>query len=395
MLPGTGGLTRVVDKRRVRRDLADVFATTAEGVARQAGRAVAAGRRGGAAAREWDETVAAPGRRAARARSEPPAGASGIALTPLHREVDRRRDRATGTSSRASTATRGLVDDHRAAARTAVRRRGRELHEQGAAFWPLAMTRELDDLILRLRTNEPELGTWVLRTEGDAGARRSPTTSPARRTATTGWPTRSSHYLKRTLKRLDVDQPQPGRADRAGQLLRRLAAGAGAGRRPPVQLDGVFEDDDPDAEPRRDHPSGRCNLGPLPMGNGLTRLQTRFLGRRRRARSRAEEAAGRDAATPPRPLELGLVTVRPGRHRLGGRGPASRSRSGPASARTRSPAWRPTYRFAGPETLETKIFGRLTAWQNWIFYRPNAAGPDGALRRYGTGQRADFDRKRV
>ena len=129
------------------------------------------------------------------------------------------------------------------------------------------------------------------------------------------------------------------------------------------------------------------------MGNGLTRLQTRFwgdeAGDEAAAKRKGEALEAEDAA------ELGLVTVRPGRHRLGRRDPDRDSRSGPASAPTRSPGWRPTTGSSARRPWRRKIFGRLTAWQNWIFNRPNASGPDGALRRYGTGQRAVFDRKRV
>ena len=155
----------------------------------------------------------------------------------------------------------------------------------------------------------------------------------------------------------------------------------------------MFEDVDPDADAGRDHASAAMNLGPLPMGNGLTRLQTRFLGDERRpGRGREARAASRCAAEDAE--RLGLVTFAPDdidwdeEVRIALEERASFS----PDALTGLEA---NYRFAGPETMETKIFGRLTAWQNWIFYRPNASGPDGALRRYGTGQRADFDRKRV
>ena len=191
MLPGTGGLTRVVDKRRVRRDRADVFATRSEGVR-------------GKQAVEWrlvDEVVpqAAVGRDGARAGRRgrrpvaPPGRRQGIALPPLQREETERRHHATATSTATFDRAAGLVDDHRAAARratcpTTVER----VHELGADFWPLAMTRELDDLILRLRTNELELGTWVLRTEGDVEDALAFERVIAEHPATTGWSTRSA-----------------------------------------------------------------------------------------------------------------------------------------------------------------------------------------------------------
>jgi len=157
------------------------------------------------------------------------------------------------------------------------------------------------------------------------------------------------------------------------------------------QLAGVFEDVDPDAGPAT-VTVGPMNLGPVPMGNGLTRLRTRFWGDAEGCK-RAEEAVGRplEAAEA---AELGLVTFAPDDIDW-----AEEVRIALEERASFSPdalsGLEANYRFTGPETLETKIFGRLSAWQNWIFTRPNAAGPDGALRKFGTGQRADFDRKRV
>jgi benzoyl-CoA-dihydrodiol lyase len=199
------------------------------------------------------------------------------------------------------------------------------------------------------------------------------------------------HYLKRTLKRLDVTSRslvaliEPGSCF-AGSLLE-LALAADRS----FQLYGVFEDIDPDAAPAT-ITVGAMNLGPLPMGNGLTRLQTRFIGDENaiaEIEKRAGEALDADAAR-----ELGLITFAPDdidwddevRITLEERASFS------PDALTGLEA---NYRFAGPETMETKIFGRLTAWQNWIFTRPNAAGENGALRKFGTGQRAEFDRRRV
>jgi benzoyl-CoA-dihydrodiol lyase len=287
-----------------------------------------------------------------------------------------------------------------------------EVYEQGAGFWPLAVARELDDLILDLRTNETEIGTWVLKTTGD----------PARVLAydelllanyDRDWLAREIVlYWKRTLKRLDVTSRslialiEPGSAF-AGSLLE-LALAADRS----YMLFGVFEDTDEDTDPAEDDDPavlpnagapaaitiGPANLsgppgnGPLPMGNGLTRLQARFLGDPD-ALAAAEKAAG--ASLEAEEAEaLGLVTFAPDdidweeEVRIAVEERASFS----PDALTGLEA---NYRFAGPETMETKIFGRLTAWQNWIFCRPNASGPDGALRAYGTGKRADFDRKRV
>ncbi|HEV7206781.1 MAG TPA: 2,3-epoxybenzoyl-CoA dihydrolase [Jatrophihabitans sp.] len=387
VLPGTGGLTRVVDKRFVRRDRADYFSTKSEGLGGQ--KAVQWHLVDEVVPRQrWDDVVA---ERAAElaATSNRPADAAGIVLTPLGKQ----RDTDTITydhvgvtidrTARTATITVPAPDSDAPADIAAI-------HEQGAAFWSLAVVRELDDAILDLRTNEIEIGTWVLKTTGD----------PAKVLAHDAlllahrddWLVNEIvHYLKRTLKRLDVTSRSlvalvaPGSAF-AGSLLE-LALAADRS----FQLFGVFEDVDPDAEPAA-ITVGPMNLGPLPMGNGLTRLQTRFWGDDAALaaveKRRDEPLLAEDAES------LGLVTFAPDdidwddevRITVEERGSFS------PDALTGLEA---NYRFAGPETVETKIFGRLTAWQNWIFYRPNASGPDGALRKFGTGQRAEFDRKRV
>ena len=387
VLPGTGGLTRVVDKRHVRRDRADWFSTRAEGIG---GRKAVQWRLVDEVVprAKWDEAVAA---RAAdlAGRSHRPGGATGIELTPL----DKTRT-GTGISYPHVTAK---LDRERAVAEITVRGPDTDapadvaaVHEQGAAFWTLAVTRELDDLILDLRTNELELGTWVLRTEGD-GARVLAYDQLLLDHADDWLASEITHYLKRTLKRLDVTSRsllaliEPGSCF-AGSLLE-LALAADRS----YQLAGVFEEIDPEADPAT-ITVGPMNLGPLPMGNGLIRLQTRFLGDEQ-GLAEVEKRSGEPLAAEDAE-ELGLVTFAPDdidwdeEVRIAVEERASFS----PDALTGLEA---NYRFAGPETMETKIFGRLTAWQNWIFNRPNASGPDGALRRYGTGQRADFDRKRV
>ena len=387
VLPGTGGLTRVVDKRHVRRDLADYFSTRAEGIGGK--KAVQWRLVDEAVPRaKWDETVTARAAQLAE-RSSRPGDARGVELTPLAKtrtddeisypHVTARLDRARAV---AEITVRGPAGD--APADIAA------VHTQGDGFWTLAVTRELDDLILDLRTNELELGSWVVRTSGD----------PVRVLGydrllldhRDDWLANETiQYLKRTLKRLDVTSRsiialiEPGSCF-AGSLLE-LALAADRS----FQLSGVFEEIDPDADPAA-ITVGPMNLGPLPMGNGLTRLQTRYLG------DGAGLAGVEKQAGEPLLAEdaerLGLVTFAPDdidwdeEVRITVEERASFS----PDALTGLEA---NYRFAGPETLETKIFGRLTAWQNWIFYRPNASGPDGALRRYGTGQRAEFDRKRV
>ena len=387
VLPGTGGLTRVVDKRHVRRDLADYFSTRAEGVGGK--KAVQWRLVDEAVPRaKWDETVAARAAELAE-RSHRPAGATGITLTTLdktrtddeicYRHVTARLDAARAVAEITVHGPDGDAPTDAAG-----------IHAQGADFWTLAVTRELDDLILDLRTNELEAGTWVLRTSGDAA--RVLGYDRLLLDHRDDWlASEIIHYLKRTLKRLDVTSRsllaliEPGGCF-AGSLLE-LALAADRS----YQLSGVFEEVDPDADPAT-ITVGPMNTGPLPMGNGLTRLQTRYLGDEA-GLAEVEKQAGEplgaeDAGT------LGLVTFTPDdidwdeEVRIAIEERASFS----PDALTGLEA---NYRFAGPETMETKIFGRLTAWQNWIFYRPNASGPDGALRRYGTGQRADFDRKRV
>ena len=389
VLPGTGGLTRLTDKRHVRRDVADYVATRPEGVGGRKAQQwrlvddVAPRQSWAAAVRERAAALAArPGRRARP-------GEAGVRLTPLaktrtadeliYRWVHARLDRTAG------------------AAHLTVRGPDREppqysagLASAGAEFWSLAMTRELDDLILDLRTNEPEIGTWLLRTSGDAG--RVLRYDEFLLSAHGGWlASEIVHYYKRTLKRLDVTSRslialiEPGSCF-AGSLLE-LALAADR----TFMLAGVFEDTDPRAEPAA-ITVGAMNLGPLPTGNGLSRLHARFYGNDDCLAAVSKQAGqALDAAAA---AGLGLVTFAPDdldwddEVRLAVEERASFS----PDALTGMEA---SLRFAGPETMETKIFGRLTAWQNWIFNRPNAAGPQGALRRYGTGQRADFDRKRV
>jgi benzoyl-CoA-dihydrodiol lyase len=399
VLPGTGGLTRVVDKRHVRRDLADYFSTRPEGVT---GKKAAAWRLVDEVVPRttWDQTVTARARERAANAQRPPDG-QGVKLTPLakdrsanaiqYRYVSAKLDPARGV---AEITIQGPQDD------PPTDTEG--LHAQGDQFWTLAMTRELDDLILDLRTNEPELGTWVLRTKGDSekvlahdrllcdSASDTDTDTDTPSGNPTDWLAREiTGYLKRTLKRLDVTSRslialiEPGSCFTGSLLELALAADRS------FQLAGPREDDD--AEPATII-IGTMNLGPLPMANGLTRLQTRFLGDDKalaETEQKQNQKLEAEAAE-----QLGLVTFAPDdidwddevRIAVEERNSFSPDALSGLEA---------NYRFPGPETLETKIFGRLSAWQNWIFTRPNASGPDGALRKFGTGQRADFDRKRV
>jgi benzoyl-CoA-dihydrodiol lyase len=391
VLPGTGGLTRVVDKRGVRRDLADVFSTTAEGI--RGDRAVQWRLVDGIAkARDFADEISRRAAEAAATSSRPGAGAQGVALTPLDRAVDGDTtsyehlrvvlDRDSGTATitvLGPTAVPGSVE---------------ELHEQGDRAWFLAMTRQLDDVILRLRTNELSIGTWLLRTEGrteDAVATAAAMDEFLLAHRDDWLVNETLNFYKRTVKRLDTTSRslfaliEPGSC-----FVGALAEIAFAADRQ-FMLEGQFEEDENPAPPavvRLD----AFNTGLLPMGNDLTRLQVRFLGSAEELAA-AEAAVGRDLLAADA-LELGLVTSTPDdidwedEVRLVIEERASFS----PDALTGMEA---NLRFAGQETPETKVFGRLTAWQNWIFQRPNAAGPEGALRRYGTGQRADYDRKRV
>ena len=387
VLPGTGGLTRLMDKCRVRRDLADYFATKAEGV-------------GGAKAvrwrlvdeavprSAWDERVAERAAELAE-RSARPAEAAGIELSPLAKTRAERRIEYRYLVAELDP-DRGVVELTVRGPESGPPESVEELHRQGVGYWTLALTRELDDAILDLRTNCPELGSWVFRTEGDP--RRVLEHDRFLLEHAEDWLVNEIlQYLKRTLKRLDVTSRslialvEPGSCFAGSVLELALAADRS------YQLAGVFTEVAPDAAPAT-VTVGPINCGPLPMGNGLSRLQTRFAG--------DDAAVAEVTKRTGEPIEaeqaerLGLVTFAPDDldwdHEI--RIALEERASFSPDALTGMEA---NYRFAGPETMETKIFGRLSAWQNWIFYRPNAAGPDGALRRFGTGQRADFDRRRV
>jgi benzoyl-CoA-dihydrodiol lyase len=391
VLPGTGGLTRLVDKRGVRRDLADLFSTTAEGV--RGRRAVEWGLVDGVAkARDFADETARRVARLAAGSTRSGTGTTGIRLTPLRREVDgdvTRYDHVRVVLDRDSgTATLTVLGP------SAVPRSVEELHEQGDTAWLLAATRELDDAILRLRTNELEIGTWLLRTEGDGA------TVAAYDEFLLGHPddwlvTETVGFYRRTMKRLDTTSRSLFALIEPGSCFVGALAEIALAADRQYMLEGQFEDDrtdDTEPAPPAVIRLDAFNTGPLPMSNDLTRLQVRFLGSAD-GLAAAEAAAGRDLDAADA-AGLGLVTATPDdidwedEIRLVVEERASFS----PDALTGMEA---NLRFAGRETPETKVFGRLTAWQNWIFQRPNAAGPEGALRRYGTGQRADYDRKRV
>jgi benzoyl-CoA-dihydrodiol lyase len=372
VLPGTGGLTRLTDKRKVRRDRADVFCTTEEGVR-------------GKRAVEWrlvDEIVppsawdATVRERAVAMARRPPA--QGIRLSPLRREI----------TENALIYPHVRVALDRAGRRAAVTVRGPEtipsglagIHAAGDTFWSLAMARELDDALLHLRLNEPDLGLLVFRSEGD----------PARVLAADALLTAHQNdwlvneitlLLKRVFKRVDMTSRSLITLIENGSCFAgSLAELVFAADRAVMQIGLASLSLSP------------LNFGKLPMGNDLTRLATRFLGEPA-SLDNAQAHIGQplDAGTAE---ALGLITVAyddidwDDEVRLLLEERASFS----ADALTGLEA---NLRFPGPETMETRIFGRLTAWQNWIFQRPNAVGDNGSLKRYGSGERPTFDPARV
>jgi len=385
VLPGTGGLTRLVDKRKVRRDRADFFCTVEEGVKGQ--RALDWGLVDELVPRsQLDEAVK---RRAAElaARSDRPADGHGIRFRRLERWVEDHRIAYHSVHSGIDRA-RGLAEITVKGPEGPPPADLRVIHQLGERFWPLAVARELDDLILHLRVNEEAIGVWVFRTTGRADAVEAYDRLLA--THAGDWLVREIRlYLRRTLGRLDASSRslfaliEPGSCFTGTLLELALAADRS------YMLAGAREGDGaPPAAVRLTE----LNFGAYPMPNGLTRLQSRFLGEPARIDElRARAGQDLDAAAADK---AGLVTFTPDdidwddevRVALEARVALS------PDALTGMEA---SLRFAGPETLESKIFGRLSAWQNWIFQRPNAVGEKGALRVYGTGQRPQFDRRRA
>jgi len=385
VLPGTGGLTRVTDKRRVRRDRADVFCSIEEGI------------RGAKAVEwrlvdeivpnsKWNDTVAKRAHEIA-ARSDRPKAAKGVAFNPLARKIEAERvsyshvdcdiDRARGL---VTVTVRGPSEPAPASVEAA--------HALGDRFWPLMVARELEDAILHLRANEAAIGVVLLRTEGNAQAVLDHDDFLIKNEA--DWLMREiRHYLKRTLKRIDTTPKsfialiEPGSCF-AGTLAE-LAFAADRS----LMLIGTRDGDNRKAAAIT---LGQANFGLYPMGNKLTRLETRFLGEPETIAALKAKIGvaveAEDADT------LGLITQAyetfdwDDELRVMLEGRASFS----PDAMTGMEA---NLRFAGPETMETKIFGRLTAWQNWIFQRPNAIGDQGALKLYGTGVSPTFAKERV
>jgi len=383
VLPGTGGLTRLTDKRHVRHDLADIFCTTSEGVR-------------GDRAKEWRlvdhvakaaqfrDVVQTRARELARA-SDRPAEASGVTLPRVERADD-----AAGYHYAFVDVT---IDRDRRLATVTVRAPAQAppsdvagIEAAAASWWPLQMARELDDAILMLRTNELDVGTWLLRTEGDSGH----VLAVDRTLADFGnhWFVRETlGMLRRTLARLDVSSRtlialiEPGSCF-AGTLFELALA---ADRSYMAALP-----DEPAREPQI--VVSALNDGAYPMVNGCSRLAQRFYGEPpplTAVRNAIDKALG-----PAEAIQLGLVTATPDDIDWGDeiRIALEERASLSPDALTGLEA---NLRFGERETMETRIFGRLSAWQNWIFIRPNAVGESGALKVYGKGERAQFDFKRV
>jgi benzoyl-CoA-dihydrodiol lyase len=385
VLPGTGGLTRVSDKRKVRRDLADVFCTTEEGVK-------------GVRARDWrlvdetvpgskfDDTVAARAKEFA-AKSPRNGAASGIKLTPLTRRFEsdsieyamltvefRRAERIATITLRGPTAPPPASAD--------------AMVQQGAEFWPLKLARELDDAILHIRLNELEVAALVFKSSGDP--EQVLAYDRFLETNNEHWLVREIRLLwKRVLKRVDLTSRslvtliEPGSCF-AGTLAELVFASDRS-----YMLIGVREGDN---KAPATIALSESNFGAYPMANAITRLACRFLADPSAVDiAKAEREKLLDAE---RAQKLGLVTfalddidwddeVRVFLEERASFSPDSLT------------GMEANLRFAGPETMESKIFARLTAWQNWIFQRPNAIGDEGALKRYGTGQKPAFDMTRV
>jgi benzoyl-CoA-dihydrodiol lyase len=386
VLPGTGGLTRLVDKRHVRRDRADVFATRTEGI--KGRQAVEWGLVDAVAPRSRFDDLVRERALARAAASDRPDRGPGVPLSPLEVEDD---DDGLRYGSVVVTIDRGVgaafLTVHAPTEPEPSDAAG--LLAAGASAWLLATARQLDDAILRLRFNEPEVGTWVLRTEGDAAlavaAEELLTPSPSDH-----WLVREvRRYWSRTLNRLDLSARTLVALVEPGGCFAGLLAELVLAADRSFMLQGTQSGSDLPAPHLR---LTAANDGWFPASNGLSRLATRFW-RDDEALDAARARIGKDLLAPDA-ADAGLVTFTPDdidwddevRLTLEERASFSPDALTGMEANLRS---------AGPETMETKIFGRLSAWQNWIFQRPNAAGSEGALRRFGTGSRPAYDRERT
>jgi len=387
VLPGTGGLTRVVEKRHVRRDLADAFSTRTEGVRGQTALDWGLVDHIAPASRFGELIAGRVGERSAT--SDRPDKAKGIELTPLQREMGddlltyQNVEVVINRDLGAATITIKGPDGDQPATVDA-------LSDAGADSWLLTTARELDDAILHLRFNETECGTWVFNTEGSID--RVVAAEQVLHENPNHWLAREIRLLwTRTLKRLDVSARSLVAVVEPGSCFAGLLAEVLLAADRTFMLDGTWEDADKPPPPAVIRLTN-ANVGSFPMSNDLTRIQTRFW-QREDALGIVEQLVGKDLLAADA-HQAELVTFIPDdldwddeiRLTLEERNSFS------PDALTGMEA---NYRFVGPETMETKIFSRLSAWQNWIFQRPNAVGPDGALLRFGTGSRPDYDKRRV
>jgi benzoyl-CoA-dihydrodiol lyase len=382
VLPGTGGLTRVTDKRKVRHDHADMFCTNPDGVR-------------GQRAKDWRlvDDVVKPQQFAEHIKqraqklaeqSDRPANAKGVALTPLKRTIDNAGIHYEYVDAQVNRSARSVNITVRAPQSTEHDSLEKVL-AAGPNWWPLQMARELDDAILSLRTNELDLGLWLIKTTGNSEAVLA--TDRFILTHRNNWFVREVlGLMRRTFARLDVTSRsmyaiiEPGSCF-AGTLFE-LALAA----------DRVFMRDAQEVEARATVALSEMNFGALPMPNHLSRLAARFYG------DESQIAALRlrigSKLSPQEAVEAGLVTIAPDdldwedelRQAIESR--AALSPDGLTGLES-------NLRFGGIETMETRVFGRLSAWQNWIFVRPNAVGPNGALKVYGTGAPVKFNWERV
>jgi benzoyl-CoA-dihydrodiol lyase len=383
VLPGTGGLTRVTDKRRVRHDLADIFCTTTEGVR-------------GQKAKDWRlvDDIARPAQFAARVQelalelarlSDRPAEARGVRLTPIRRTIEDDALRYPNVTVQIDRARRLATFNVKAPA-GAQPADIAAIEAAGAAWYPLALARELDDAILEMRTNEPEIGLWLIKTAGDP----ADVLAMDALLVTHGdhWFVRETvGLLRRTFSRLDVSSRSLFALIEAGSCF------AGTLLELALACDRSYMlvlPDDPAATPTLAVTD--TNFGCYPMASGQSRLQRRFYGEPGpldAVRAQAGQALDGDAA-----FGLGLVTHIPDDIDW-----ADETRIAVEERVSMNPdaltGLEANLRFNGPENLFTRVFGRLTAWQNWIFQRPNAVGEKGALKVYGKGDKAAFDWTRV
>jgi benzoyl-CoA-dihydrodiol lyase len=382
VLPGTGGLTRVTDKRKVRRDLADVFCTTSDGIR-------------GQRAKDWglvDDVVKTQQfgehvkkRAAELARHiDRPADAKGVALTPLKRTVDDEGLHYETVDAIVHRGSRTVTITVRAPEKTSPQTLS-EILELGAGWWPLKMARELDDAVLWLRTNELELGLWILKTTGNVDAVLAMDEFILRNAE--NWFVREVlGMVRRTFARLDVTSRsmfaviEPG-SSFAGTLLE-LALAA----------DRVYMLDTQEGEERAMVALSEMNFGALPMVNRFSRLAARFYQDEKQIASLRERAGQKLSASDA--VAAGLVTSAPDDLDW-----QDELRTAIESRVALSPdaltGLEANLRFGLPETMETRVFGRLSAWQNWIFIRPNAVGANGALKVYGTGSPVKFNWEKV